>query len=116
MADRAERFCGGQRCCWRRGGISGAGCVLGKGGCLGEQIFRSLLFSRIVPCVKDIGLWGDKVQKCYAEMGVLDMAGLNLDELMKADEDQAEKIDQEKREMAARAAEVEATIAVGASA
>ena len=25
--------------------------------------FRSHLFSRIVPIVKDIGLWGDKVQK-----------------------------------------------------
>ena len=63
-------------------------------------MFRSLLFSRIVPCVKDIGLWGEKVQKCYADMGVLDMAGVNLDELMKADEDQAELIDREKAEMA----------------
>jgi hypothetical protein len=81
-----------------------------------QQLFRSLLFSRIVPCVKDIGLWGEKVQKCYAEMGVLDMAGVNLDDLMKADEDQAELIDREKAEMAARVAEVDATIAVGASA
>ncbi|HVU60929.1 MAG TPA: ferritin-like domain-containing protein [Mycobacteriales bacterium] len=81
-----------------------------------QQIFRALLFSRIVPCVKDIGLWGEKVQKCYAEMGVLDMAGHNLDELMKADEDQADLIDQEKAAMAARVAEVDETIAVGASA
>ena len=81
-----------------------------------QQLFRTLLFSRIVPCVKDIGLWGEKVQKCYAEMGVLDMAGHNLDELMKADEDQAELIDREKAAMAARVAEVDATIAVGASA
>ncbi len=28
-----------------------------------QQAFRSLLFSRIVPCVKDIGLWGPKVQR-----------------------------------------------------
>ena len=81
-----------------------------------QQLFRTLLFSRIVPCVKDIGLWGDKVQKCYAEMGVLDMAGHNLYELMKADEDQAELIDKEKAAMAARIAEVDETIAVGASA
>jgi hypothetical protein len=81
-----------------------------------QQIFRTLLFSRIVPCVKDIGLWGEKVQKCYAEMGVLDMAGHNLDELMKADEDQAEALDKERAAMAARVAEVEETIAVGASA
>ncbi|HWB65348.1 MAG TPA: ferritin-like domain-containing protein [Mycobacteriales bacterium] len=81
-----------------------------------QQMFRSLLFSRIVPCVKDIGLWGEKVQKCYAEMGVLDMAGVNLEQLMKADEDQAELIDRQKAEEAARIAEVEATIAVGAEA
>src|SRR5580704_4571741 len=81
-----------------------------------QQLFRSLLFSRIVPCVKDIGLWGEKVQKCYAEMGVLDMAGFNLDELMKADEDQAELLDREKSELAARIAEVDETIAIGADA
>src|SRR5437764_7735425 len=81
-----------------------------------QKAFRGLLFSRIVPCVKDIGLWGDKVQKCYAEMGVLDLAGFNLDELMKADEDYAEQIDREKQEFAARAAEVDEAIALGASA
>jgi hypothetical protein len=48
-------------------------------------------------------------------MGVLDMAGLNLDELMKADEDYADQIDREKTEFSARAAEVEQTIALGAS-
>jgi hypothetical protein len=87
-----------------------------------QQAFRSMLFSRIVPCVKDIGLWGEKVQKCYADMGVLDMAGVNLDELMKADEAQAELIDAEKAslaareeaELAARVAEVDEAIAVGA--
>jgi hypothetical protein len=79
-----------------------------------QQAFRSLLFSRIVPCVKDIGLWGDKVQKCYAEMGVLDMAGFDLDALMKADEEQAELIDREKAETDARVAEVDQAIAVGA--
>src|SRR5881397_700095 len=79
------------------------------------KAFRSHLFSRIVPCVKDIGLWGEKVQKCYAEMGVLDMAGFNLDELMKADEDYAEQIDREKVELSERKAEVDEAIALGAS-
>jgi hypothetical protein len=77
-----------------------------------QQAFRSLLFSRIVPCVKDIGLWGEKVQKCYAEMGVLDMAGVNLEDLMKADEDYADQIDREKAELAQRTAEVDGTIAL----
>jgi hypothetical protein len=86
-----------------------------------QKIFRALLFSRIVPCVKDIGLWGEKVQKCYAEMGVLEMAGHNLDDLMKADEDQADEIDRQKAAAAdaamnARIAEVDEAIAVGAEA
>jgi hypothetical protein len=80
------------------------------------QAYQSLLFSRIVPCVKDIGLWGDKVQKAYADMGVLDMAGVDLNALMKADEDIAEALDVEKTELAASAVEVDRTIAVGATA
>ena len=80
------------------------------------QLFQSLLFSRIVPCVKDIGLWGPKVQKAYADMGVLDMAGIDLAKVMKQDEDIAEQLDVEKaaeqRELAARRAEVEKTIAL----
>ena len=80
------------------------------------QLFQSLLFSRIVPCVKDIGLWGPKVQKAYADMGVLDMAGIDLAKVMKQDEDIAEQLDVEKaaeqRDLAARRAEVDKTIAL----
>jgi hypothetical protein len=77
------------------------------------SLYQSLLFTRIVPCVKDIGLWGDKVQKAYADMGVLDMAGVDLSALMKQDEDIAEALDAEKRELEARRRQVEATIALG---
>ena len=77
--------------------------------------FRSHLFSRIVPIVKDIGLWGDKVQKAFRDMGVLDMAGFDIEALMKADEDQAESLDQSHAEMASRALEVDAAIAAGAN-
>jgi hypothetical protein len=77
--------------------------------------FRSHLFSRIVPIVKDIGLWGDKVQKAFTDMGVLDMAGLDIDALMKADEDQADTLDKAHAEMADRALEVDEVIAAGAS-
>jgi hypothetical protein len=80
-----------------------------------QQMFRSLLFTRIVPIVKDIGLWGEKVQKAYADMGVLDMAGVDLGALMKADEDIAENLDRERAAIEARKAEVDATIAVGAA-
>lgn len=77
--------------------------------------FRSHLFSRIVPIVKDIGLWGDKVQKAYLDMGVLDMAGSDIEALMKADEDQAEALDKAHAEMADRALEVHQVIEAGAS-
>jgi acyl carrier protein phosphodiesterase len=80
-----------------------------------QQMFRSLLFTRIVPIVKDIGLWGEKVQKAYADMGVLDMAGVDLGALMKADEDIAENLDRERAAIDARKAEVDLTIREGAS-
>ena len=41
-------------------------------------------------------------------MGVHDMAGFDIDALMKADEDQAESLDQAHAEMASRALEVDA--------
>ncbi|CDO86625.1 aminobenzoate oxygenase [Mycobacterium triplex] len=77
--------------------------------------FRSHLFSRIVPIVKDIGLWGNKIQKAFSDMGVLDMGGFDIEALMKADEDQAEALDKAHAEMAARALEVDEVIAAGAS-
>jgi hypothetical protein len=55
--------------------------------------FRRALFSRVVPCVKDIGLWGPKVQKAYADMGVIDFQDLDLDELSRHDDDVAEEME-----------------------
>ncbi|WP_157245845.1 ferritin-like domain-containing protein [Nonomuraea typhae] len=79
------------------------------------RLFRSLLFSRIVPCVKDIGLWSPRLQQAYAEMGVLDMAGQSLDTLMRQDEEIAEKLDELRfaEEEAERHAEVAETIELG---
>ncbi|WP_414167951.1 ferritin-like domain-containing protein [Streptoverticillium reticulum] len=79
------------------------------------QMFRRLLFSRIVPCVKDIGLWGERLQQAYVDMGVFEMGDGNLDLLMAQDEEIAEQIDAQRfaREEAARTAEVAETIANG---
>ena len=78
-----------------------------------QQTFRSLLFTRIVPCVRDIGLWGPKVRHAFADLGVLAAADGDLEVLMKADEDLAERIDEQKyaAELGARQAEVHAAIA-----
>ena len=82
-----------------------------------QKAFRSLLFSRLVPCVRDIGLWSDRLRQAYADMGVLDAAKGDLDALMRADEDIAERLDQERfaAEEAARADEVTQVIDEGAA-
>ena len=80
-----------------------------------QQAFRKLLFTRIVPCVKDIGLWGPKVQQAYVNLGVLDAADSDLDALMLDDEQVADRMEREHAaELAARKVEVEAAIASGA--
>ncbi|WP_137993356.1 ferritin-like domain-containing protein [Streptomyces vilmorinianum] len=81
------------------------------------HLFRKLLFSRIVPCVKDIGLWGERLQKAYLDMGVFDLGDSNLDLLMTQDEEIAEALDRERfaAEETARVAEVEDAIAQGAA-
>ncbi|MFE5935630.1 ferritin-like domain-containing protein [Streptomyces sp. NPDC056470] len=81
------------------------------------HLFRKLLFSRIVPCVKDIGLWGERLQKAYLDMGVFDLGDSNLDLLMTQDEEIAEALDRERfaTEEAERVAEVEEAIAQGAA-
>jgi hypothetical protein len=91
------------------------------------RMFRKRLFSRIVPTVKDIGLWGEKVQKAYEDMGVISFSELDPEELIAQDEEHARKLDasrglSEEAEAAAalagvdgaRALEVQQTIAAGA--
>jgi hypothetical protein len=82
-----------------------------------QRGFRTLLFSRLVPCVRDIGLWSERLQRAYADMGVLDAAKADLEFLMKTDEDIAERLDAERfaAEEAARAEEVATVIAEGAA-
>ncbi|MFE0134840.1 ferritin-like domain-containing protein [Streptomyces sp. NPDC059037] len=78
-------------------------------------LFRQLLFSRIVPCVKDIGLWGKRLQEAYVDMGVFEMGNANLDQLMAQDEEIAEKLDAERfaAEEGERVAEVADAITSG---
>jgi para-aminobenzoate N-oxygenase AurF len=80
-----------------------------------QQAFRQLLFSRIVPCVKDIGLWGPKVRHAYVDLGVIDAADSDLDALMRDDEEIADRMEREHAtELAAREAEVGTAITSGA--
>jgi len=55
--------------------------------------FRSMLFSRIVPTIKDIGLWGPKIRRAYANMGILGFAEIDTQALAENDERVAEEFD-----------------------
>ncbi|CAO5154803.1 Aminobenzoate oxygenase [Frankia sp. AiPs1] len=77
--------------------------------------FRSLLFSRLVPCVRDIGLWSERVQQAYTDLGVIDLARQDLEALMRQDEQVAEDLDGAlSAQEAARRTEVDAVIAQAA--
>jgi hypothetical protein len=58
--------------------------------------FQKLLFSRIVPSLREIGLWGRKVQRAFEDMGVLGFADVDLDSLSDADERFARELDAER--------------------
>ncbi|MGO9450085.1 MAG: diiron oxygenase [Candidatus Binataceae bacterium] len=59
----------------------------------GMAEFRSALFTRIVPAIKDIGLWGPKITKAYSDMGVLAYADIDMEALGVRDEAVAEEFD-----------------------
>ncbi|MFG5722693.1 ferritin-like domain-containing protein [Streptomyces murinus] len=80
------------------------------------RLFRKLLFSRIVPCVKDIGLWGERLRRAYVDLGVLELGDSDLEQLMAQDEELADQLDARRfaAEERARVAEVEEAIGTGA--
>ena len=55
--------------------------------------FRGRLFSRVVPTVKDIGLWGERVRKAFGEMGVMEYAKIDVGEQLANDGRVAEDFD-----------------------
>ncbi|MEO8114882.1 MAG: ferritin-like domain-containing protein [Phenylobacterium sp.] len=55
--------------------------------------FRSSLFTRIVPIVKDVGLWGDTIRNGYEQMGILGFADADVQALQKEDETIAKDFD-----------------------
>ncbi len=63
-----------------------------------QRVFRSLLFARIVPTLKDVGLWGPKMRQTFADMGVIGYETTDLDEVMADDERIAEEIDAMRRD------------------
>ncbi len=58
--------------------------------------FRNYLFTRIVPIIKDIGLWGPRITKAFTDMGVIEYAESDLDAEMANDEMAAEELDKKR--------------------
>jgi hypothetical protein len=56
--------------------------------------FRNFLFMRIVPILRDIGLWGPKLRTAFQEMGVIAWADADIDAEMASDEKAAEDLDE----------------------
>lgn len=57
------------------------------------RTYQKMLFSRIVPTLKDIGLWGRRLRGAFADMGVLEFAELDTEAQGSADEDVAAEMD-----------------------
>jgi hypothetical protein len=57
------------------------------------RMFRNFLFMRIVPILRDIGLWGPKLRSAFEEMGVIGWAETDIDSEMAADEKAAKEYD-----------------------
>lgn len=57
------------------------------------RMFRQRLFSRIVPTVKDIGLWSPRVQEAFAAMGAIEFANVDVEAQFANDQKVAEEFD-----------------------
>src|SRR3954467_5882697 len=51
-----------------------------------QIMFRGFLFARIVPILRDIGLWGPKIRAAFEDMGVMGFAEGDIDQLIAEDE------------------------------
>ncbi|WP_416974014.1 diiron oxygenase [Streptomyces sp. 4F14] len=100
---------------WQALGLDHADCVETVENSPSMKAFRSLLFTRVVPTLRDIGLWDERVEAAYEKLGVMRYAKHDLDTLMARDEDMALAADREQRELGLRKAQVHETIVAGAA-
>ena len=86
-----DRF--NQREVWENLGLPVRECVDAVDNSDVMRQFRTRLFSRIVPTVRDIGLWGNRVRKAYHDMGVMEYADVDAQALLENDNRVAEDFD-----------------------
>ena len=78
---------------WRRLGLPEQECLRLVEESETMKVFRGRIFSRIVPTVRDIGLWGEKVQQAFAAMGAIEFAGVDAAALLENDARVAQEFD-----------------------
>ena len=89
---------------WETLGLPVEECMAYVDGSQTMREFRSRLFTRIVPAIREIGLWGTKIRRAYANMGILGYADTDCDALAREDERVAAEFD------AKRDASIEETV------
>ncbi len=100
-----QRFAGEE--VWRNLDVDADECITFMRESEHFKLFQSHLFSRIVPTLKDIGLFGDKMRAKFADMGIIGYEGQDLEVLMEQDEKIADDMDK------ARIEQVDSAIAMG---
>ena len=78
---------------WQRLGLPVEDCIKYVDESPAMQVFRSRIFSRIVPTVRDIGLWGKGVQEAFAAMGAMQFADVDAGALLENDARVADQFD-----------------------
>jgi len=83
---------------WERLGFDVREVMKELDGAEGQIRFRKRLFSRIVPTVRDIGLWSERVQKAYTDMGGIQYAKTDAQAMLDNDAKVAEDFDRRMKE------------------
>jgi para-aminobenzoate N-oxygenase AurF len=78
---------------WETLGLPVEECVAWVEASQSMREFRSRLFTRVVPTIKDIGLWGPKIRRAYSNMGIIGFADVDTEQLAREDEQIAEQFD-----------------------
>ena len=78
---------------WKRLGLDPAVCAAHMYDSGFMTMFRSSLFTRIVPIVRDIGLWGETIRNGYETMGIIGFAQADVQALQEADDSIAKDFD-----------------------
>ena len=86
-----DRFLGEE--VWENLGLDTAECTAYVDQAQVMSLYRQALFSRVVPTVKRIGLWGERIQAAFVDMGVIGFEHSVPEEMFAADERIAEELE-----------------------